>query len=240
MRIAICDDDAQELIRISEMLEAYRQQTKACFTYTAFSDAMALLDEVRSKSYDLLLLDVLMPMINGMQAAHEVRSFNQTVEIVFLTSSSEFAVESYAVRAHSYLLKPCTQQALFPILNRLFEEKKKPEESFPVKFQNGMARILFSKLEYVEVINKSLHFHLSDGSARALGAPLSDFEPMFLARSDFAKVHRSFWVNLWQIQELTTDHIITYAGKMVPVSRRLYPQVREVYIKHLFCSKGMM
>lgn len=73
MRIAICDDDPQVLIQLTEILEAYRQETKAGFTYSTFSEAMTLLDEVRGGSYDLLLLDVLMPMVNGMQAAHEVR-----------------------------------------------------------------------------------------------------------------------------------------------------------------------
>lgn len=239
MRIAICDDDPQVLIQLTEILEAYRQETKAGFTYSTFSEAMTFLDEVRGGGYDLLLLDVLMPMVNGMQAAHEVRSFDETIKIVFLTSSPEFAVESYAVKAHSYLLKPCTRDALFPILDKLFAERIKTEDSFPVKFQNGIASILFSNLSFVEVMNKTLCFHLCDGSMRELVAPLADFEAMLLSRPEFVKVHRAFIVNLWQIQELSTTNITTYTGKTIPISRRLYPQVRDIYMKHLFVKKGV-
>lgn len=143
MRIAICDDDSQVQIQLTEILETYLQETRAGFIYGTCSEGMTL-------------LDVLMPMVNGMQVAHKFRSFDEMIKTVFPTSSPEFAVDSYAVKAHNYLLKPCTRGALFPILHNLFAQRTKTEDSFPVKFQNGIARILFSNLSFVEVMNKTL------------------------------------------------------------------------------------
>ncbi|HWR19488.1 MAG TPA: LytTR family DNA-binding domain-containing protein [Clostridia bacterium] len=240
MRIAVCDDNIQELERLSKLLDAYKQKTKASFTYEIFSDGISLLDSVRKGGFDSLLLDVMMPLINGLQIAHEVRTFDDNIAIVFLTSSPEFAVESYSVEAFSYLLKPAKADNLFPILDKLLLAAQKPTEGLHIKFQNGFANLLFSRLAYIEVINRTLCFHLTDGSVRELVAPLSDYEEALLQRPEFIRVHRSFIVNLFQVQELRTTDILTYSGSVVPISRRLYTQVRKAYMDQLFTEKGVV
>ena len=240
MRIAVCDDNLQELDRLSKLLDAYKQKTKASFTYEVFSDGITLLESVRKGNYDFLLLDVMMPLINGLQIAHEVRTFDENIAIAFLTSSPEFAVESYSVEAFSYLLKPAKADTLFPILDKLLLAAQKPTEGLRIKFQNGFANLMFSRLAYIEVINRTLCFHLTDGSVRELVAPLSDYEDALLQRPEFIRVHRSFIVNLFQVQELRTTDILTYSGSVVPISRRLYTQVRKEYMDQLFTEKGVV
>lgn len=237
MNIAICDDNPAVLTRVSSLLGDYRLEKKAGFTYKAFAGALELLEELRREPFDLLFLDVMMPGINGMQAAHEIREFDEDTKIVFLTSSPEFAVESYTVGAYTYLLKPITRETLFPMLDRLFAELQRPDDCFPVKCKTGVVRILFSKLSYVEVLGKVLSFHMNDGTIYETAAPLSDYEGGILSRPEFLRVHRAFLVNLWQMQELTAQEFITLSGKTVPVSRRLYPHVRDVYMKSLFTKK---
>ncbi len=239
MRIAVCDDQIKELNRLSKLLSDYREKTKACFTYTTYSDSIALLEDVRKGGYDLLILDVMMPLVNGMEVAHEVREFDDNIKIAFLTSSPEFAVESYSVEAFAYLLKPATADNLYPILDKLFRIAQKPEDGLSVRFQNGVANIPFFRLAYVEVMNRMLCFHLTDGSVRELVAPLSEYEGVLLQRPEFIRVHRAFIVNLWQVQELRSADILTYTGRVVPVSRRLYAQVRKAYMDHLFAEKGV-
>lgn len=236
MRIGVCDDQIKELNRLSKLLNDYREKTKACFTYITYSDGIALLEDVRKGGFEFLLLDVMMPLVNGMEIAHEVREFDANIKIAFLTSSPEFAVESYSVEAFAYLLKPATSDNLFPILDKLFRMAQKPEDGFSVKFQNGVANIPFFRLAFVEVINRMLRFHLTDGSVRELVAPLSDYEGVLLQRPDFIRVHRAFIVNIWQIQELRSADILTYTGSVVPVSRRLYTQVRRTYMDQLFAE----
>ncbi len=192
-----------------------------------------------SGDYDILLLDILMPGINGMQAAHEIRAFDAGVKIVLLTSSPEFAVESYAVKAYDYILKPVSKDKLFSILDAVIAEELKPLEGLTIKTQSGVARILFSRLAFVEIMNRKLYFHLADGSVREVSASLASFEEELLARAEFVKVHRSYIVNLWQVGELRSKELITHAGKTVPMSRLLYGKVREAYMRHLFLEKGV-
>ncbi len=239
MKIAICDDDSQELDRISSFIDTYRRESKVPLTYKTFQSATELISNVRIGDYSILLLDILMPGINGMQAAHEIRASDAGVKIAFLTSSTEFALESYAVKAYDYILKPVSKDKLFSILDAVIAEEQIPMEGLTVKTQSGMGRILFSRLAFVEIMSKKLYFHLADGSVQEMASPLVVFEEELLARSEFVKVHRSYIVNLWQVGELGSKELITYAGKTVPISRLLYGKVREAYMKHLFLEKGV-
>lgn len=239
LKIAVCDDDVQELTRLTNLLRRYQGERNATIKYVAFSNAIELLDTVSKDSYDVLLLDILMPGYTGMQAAHEIREFDKGVKIIFLTSSPEFAVESYAVDAYYYLLKPCAAEKLFPVLDRFFLDSQKEEDALIIKTASGMLRIPFIKLEFLEVINKKLYFHLSDGSVKEIYGSLSEFESELLNREEFVKVHRSCIANMGCIQELNAQELITYAKQSAPVSRLLYGKVREAYMQYLFVEKGV-
>lgn len=239
MKIAICDDDSRELERILSFIDTYKQESEVPITYKAFKSATELISNVSGGNYSVLLLDILMPGINGMQAAHEIRDFGAEVKIVFITSSPEFAVESYAVKAYDYILKPVSKDKLFSIMDSVAAVEETPLEGLTVKTQSGVARILFSRLAFVEIMNKKLYFHMADGSAKEVTSSLAAFEEVLLARPEFVKVHRSYIVNLWQVGELGSKEFITHAGKTIPISRLLYGKVREAYMKHLFLEKGV-
>lgn len=234
MHIAICDDDTDELAHISSVINTYRQERKAPITYRTFHNATELLSSAKSSDYSLYFLDVIMPGVNGIEAAREVRSFNTEAKIIFLTSSPEFAVESYAVKAYDYLLKPANTKRIYSVLDVLITEYQNPEEGITLKTRSGITRILLSRLAFVEIISKRLHFHMSDGSVREVTASLSEFEGILLARQEFIRVHRSYIVNLWQVSELTANGLITHAGNNIPVSRLLYSKVRDAYVEQLF------
>lgn len=239
LRIAICDDDLEELSRISKLLNQYHAEKEPGFQYDSFSNAIDLLEAMKRNSYHVLFLDVLMPGLNGMEAAREIRCFDKEIKIIFLTSSKEFAVESYAVDAHYYMLKPGTTQKLFPILDKIFLEAQRGEDSLQVKSAAGLMRIPFGKIEFLEVFSKKLRFHLVDGTIKELRGALSDFEEELLSRQEFIKVHRSYIVNMSSVRALNSKALTSYAGQEVPISRLLYGQVREAYMQYLFVEKGV-
>lgn len=239
LKVAICDDDIRELSRIAKLINRYQEEKKFLLRYEVFSNVIELLENMRSTTYDILLLDILMPGLNGMQAAHEIREFDNEIKIIFLTSSPEFAVESYAVDAYYYLMKPGTEEKLFPILDKLFFDAQKKEEALHIKSSSGMMRIPFNKLEFLEVMNKKLFFHLADGSVKEIYGSLSDFETQLVCREEFVKVHRSYIVNMGCIQELSSKELTTYAKQRIPTSRLLYGKVRQAYMEYLFVEKGV-
>ncbi len=234
LKIAICDDDKRDLLQIASLLESYRHDRKAELSYVSFQCATELLASMDTRNYDLLLLDVLMPGVNGLQAAREIRYCNNPTEIVFLTSSPEYAVESYSVAAHYYLLKPATEEKLFPILDRLMVNFKRPENTLRIKTQTSVLSLPYGKIEYIEVNAKKLYFYLTDSSKREISGSLTDFERVLLKRPGFIKVHRSYLMNLQWVQELRPGELVTSTGRRVPVSRTAYPQVRTAYTHFLF------
>ena len=238
MKIAVCDDDAAELGQMISLLEAYRRERRACVTYASFHSAAELLSAAKNGGYDLYLLDVMMPGISGMEAARDIRGMDQQTNIVFLTSSPEFAVESYRYRAHHYLLKPVGAQQLFEILDTLRANMRRPSPGILVKTRGGLARICFDRISHVEVVNKWVYFHLTDGAVKAVTAPLVEFEKILLARPEFARVHRSYIVNLWQVSELTANEIVTLQGERVPVSRQNYARVRAAFVEQAFARRA--
>ena len=119
MYLAICDDQAGELELLSALLETWQQERRTPLRWRAFRSAGQLLEAAQRERFTLYLLDVMMPGMDGLEAAQEIRCFDAAADIVFLTSSPGFAYESYSVRALEYLLKPITPRLLFPLLDRL-------------------------------------------------------------------------------------------------------------------------
>ncbi len=239
LKIAICDDDVQELSRISDLISQYKTEKGAVLKYDAFSNAIELLETMKRQAYDILLLDVLMPGMNGITAAHEIRGFDPSVKIVFITSSPEFAVESYAVNAHYYLLKPAKADKLFPIIDRISLEKGKGVETLSIMQPSGLIRLPIGRLEFLEVQGKRLILHFDDGSIKEIRGSISEFEVKLLCKGNFLKVHRSYIINMEYIQALNARDITTLFGQNVPVSRLLHSKVKEAYMQFLFVEKGV-
>lgn len=234
LKIALCDDNTAELLNIVSLIKKYSSGKPEPIEVSAFQSGAELLDAMKNKTFDILFLDILMPGITGMDAAKEIRTYNDNVAIVFLTSSAEFAVESYNVRAYHYLIKPASKEKIFPVLDKLSAEVKKADECLKIKTGSSVFVIPFKSIEYMEINAKKLYFFMTDGSVKEVSGKLSDYESSLLARPEFVKTHRSFILNMNHINELNKNEAITELGKRVLISRSLYQTVRLSYTEFLF------
>lgn len=237
MYIAVCDDQAEELEALTNLLHIWQVEHKTALRYKTFRNATELLVAAEKERFTLYLLDVMMPGTDGMAAAREIRIFDDAAAIVFLTASAGFAYESYGVRALDYLLKPIRAEMLFPILDRLFLQEQRPREGLTLKSGSTLIRVPFSQLVYVEIMNKRLYFNLTDGQLREVAGSLKEYEELLLARPEFMRVGRSYIVNILQVQELSPAGISTFSGKNIPIPRRLYPQIQKDYMQLLFAVR---
>ena len=119
LRIAICDDEEQQLKQMVALLEAYLQsRTELKGQVETFLSGDALLERTeQSRGFDIYILDILMPELNGIETGHRLRALGMGGEIVYLTSSNDFAADSYDVRAFFYLLKPVDRKKLFHVMD---------------------------------------------------------------------------------------------------------------------------
>lgn len=237
MYIAVCDDKSQELNALIKLLDEWQREHNVSLHYKTFDNADSLLAAAKKEKFTLYLLDVMMPGTNGMTAAKEIRCFDEAADIVFLTSSPDFAYESYGVRALEYILKPIKSKTLFPILDRLSLREQRPADGLTLKSGAKLFRVPFSQLSFVEVNGKHLYFNLTGGQVREVVGSLVEYEDILLSRPEFMRVHRSYIVNMMQVEELSSAGIITFSGKNLPVSRLLYPQLQKDYMKLLFSQR---
>lgn len=144
LRIAIVEDHESDAKRLTALLEAYAQKNGKRFAITWIANANTFLDSYQHQ-YELVFMDIRMPGLNGMMAAHELREMDHTVVLVFLTSLAQYAVESYEVEATDYILKPITAAALdlkLPrILNRCMVESERKSSSKAAARRRACARM---------------------------------------------------------------------------------------------------
>lgn len=234
MRIAVCDDDVQEITRIEKLFAEYQVSRGVMPDCRYFTNSTDFLYEFRGGEYDLILLEVLSFGSGGIQAVQELRERDRNVRISFMSASQDFAVESYRVGAYYYLLKPVDADSLFALLDKAGEELSvQAEQGFVLRSRDGVVRIAYSALAYAEVMNKTVFFHLADGTVRETTAALADFEEKLLSRPEFMKTHRSYLVNLNHIQAIDIRCIRMKDGCSVPVSRKRHSRVQDGYMEFL-------
>lgn len=240
MRIAACDDDVKFLQELSALLNKYGEENCCNVEYKIYTNPLELVNQIeKGMHYDVIFLDVFMPGINGIQCARDIRSFDNFVKIIFLTSSTEFAVESYSVRAYQYLLKPIQKENLFFTLKLLEKEAETVEKNILVfKSKMGITKIALSKLEYCEVMNRKIILHLTNGEECECNLRINELEEKLKIYGMFLKPHRSFLVNMDYIQTLATHSIIMECGVKIPVPREKYAKIKQVYMEYIFQSRS--
>ena len=157
IRIGICDDSSAFLYQTKFMIDHWNNRPSNVTT-ELFEDGDALILAHSQKPFDIIFLDVVMPLLNGIDAARELRKKDKNVKIVFLTSTAEFAVESYTVKASNYLLKPIESEKLFTCLDELISEFKSVSKCITVKGIHTAHRIVLSDVEYIESQGKHIIF----------------------------------------------------------------------------------
>ncbi|MBD5528687.1 MAG: response regulator [Lachnospiraceae bacterium] len=234
MRIAVCDDDECEIDHLSELITEYQLSRGVSVECHFFHNSIDFLCDMKGGEYDLVVLDVVMPGESGIKVARELREKDKNVKLIFISLSPEFAVESYSVDAYHYLLKPIDMDALFPLLDKVKKELSiQEEQGFVLKSREGVVRLSFAEIEFVEVINKKVSIHLTDGVVREVTAALVDLEGEFLTRQEFIKTHRSYIVNLNGVQSIGPKCAVTKRGHSIPVSRQRHNQFQNAYMDFL-------
>ncbi len=236
IKIAFCDDDMEVLHQMNELLDRYRVERNEDITYAAFQSPFELLTEIeKGIRPDILFLDVVMPGQNGMDVAKEIRQYDTNMKIIFLTSSPEFAVESYSVGAYFYQLKPIWEESFFRLMDAVLAEcEKKKKNSLILRSKDGITRIDLQQLEYCEVLGRKLLFHLENGAVLESAGSLDDLAGQLMQYSNFFRPHRSFLVNMEYIQNISSRSIKMVNDAEIPIPHGKCSEIKNTYIEYAF------
>lgn len=232
LTIAICDDNENQIKDIRHLLNEWAEGKSFSIAIDEYISAEGFLFNYEDKPCDLLLLDIEMGKISGMELARRLRSNEDMLPIVFITGYSDYMNEGYEVEALHYLMKPVDKQKLFAVLDR-YMKRHTSENDIIIKCNDRMTHISTDIIIYCEAVGKRTHIYTSDGVI-ICEEGIGNFSNAL--DSGFVFCHRSYIVNLRYIKSIGKTEITLDNGTSIPISRRLYKEVNESFIQ--FYMKG--
>lgn len=242
MRIGFCDDDSSVLGEFVRFLNEYTSRCDQEITWSAFSSPLELMAAVdRGERYDVLFLDIIMPGENGINIAKEIRQKDNCVKIVFHTVSEEYAVQSYSVKAYDYLLKPLCQERFVKLMDTLLAEcEKEYSRSLLLRCKDGITRVEPEKIEFCEVVHRTLFLHMSNGEVLESIGSLEDLSRQLAVYGCFLRTHRSYLINLNYIHKISYHCITMSRQTEIPVPRGKYAQIKDSFLEYACRNKQVM
>ena len=233
LRIALCDDEPEQCDQTGALLRQYLSERPGLAAeLTLFYSGAELLRRVKTGGgFDLYVLDIIMPALSGIDLGVQLRELGRDEPIIYLTTSPDYAVDSYLAQAFYYLLKPVEPERLYAVLDQaaaLLEKRR--GASIPVKTKTGVRRLPLDDILYVELVGRAARYHLLTAndvdSVTFHGAFQSEMTPL-LEDPRFVMCSSSFAVNLHYVTAVDKGSLTLNGEMQVPLSRGLAAGVKK-------------
>lgn len=233
MNILICDDRQEEANELDRLLKKAETNIHTFIFHNGYD---ALYYAATGAKIDVCILDIIMPEMDGIKLSRKLRRGGFHGEIVFLSTSREFAPESYEVKAFSYLLKPPAEESVRNLLEQLKNKQKAADTAkITLKTPGIAASVPLRDISYIEVIQHKVYFRLCDGGEIIVNAALKDYSNTLLCDPRFMQCHRSYIVNMDEIAEISERKIKMRRGETISITRT-YHDARNKYYRRIFGS----
>ena len=214
--IAVVEDDSSASQQIQNYLSLYQKENEQEFSVTVFADGLSILEDYHP-IWDIILMDIEMPLMDGMTAAKCIRELDQSVIIIFITNMAKYAIKGYAVDALDYVLKPVSYYAFSQRLGRAVERVARRARHFLQINAHGTAHKLdTSAIYWIENCGHDLVFHTAEGEVTAPGSMTETEEK--LAQDSYFRVNKGCLVNLEHVDRMDGEDAIVH-GDRVPLAR---------------------
>ena len=230
MRIAICEDEKVVLDFESSLVTQWAAGSGCPLQLDTYTSAEQFLFESEDKApYDVLIFDIQMKNMNGMELAKKLRARGSDAVIIFITGVPDYAIEGYEVGAVRYILKPVKQEVLNGLLDSVWAERQKAAEDFFVLGQGAdLEKICFEKIIYIEARGHYVFLKAQDFE-REWKASFSETATAFDGRNFFC-LRRGLLVNLNHVEKITRTDCVLDNGETLPVARGVYKDLNDSFI----------
>lgn len=217
LRVAVVEDETSVMAQIEGFLARYESERGVPMEVTAFRDGSELLADYRPV-FDIILLDIEMPQVDGMAAAEQIRRTDQNVVIVFITNMAQYAIQGYSVGALDFVLKPVDYYTFSVKLDRAVRlVDRRAASQIVLTLPGGAVRLDTRQIYYVEIQDRRLHYHTDQGEYVLRGS-MKEAESQ-LADRHFVRCNYWYLVNLYHVTEVRRD-VAVVAGHELEISRR--------------------
>lgn len=224
LQIALCDDEEKQLNQAAAMLNTYlSSRPDLSGQVETFRSGIELLTRVEDAGgFDLYVLDILMPQLSGIDTGHRLRALGDGGEIVYLTTSNDFAADSYDVRAFFYLLKPVNEEKLFQVLDGAVEKlNRRRSSAVVVTTVDGPRRILLERIRYVERVGRCMRYYCTDTTidSQTIRVSFREAAAPLLADRRFCLCGASFVLNFQHVTGVNGQTALLDNGQTVILPR---------------------
>ena len=216
INIGICEDELHYRVNIKDMLGDILSTYSINYKIYEFSSGEELLSNY-PKDLDILIMDIQMKIINGMDTARKIREFDQNLEIIFMTSFSEFMQEGYEVKAYRYILKPISERKIsrniLPCINEIM---KKKNNYLTINVKNYVDRIKIDSIVYIETDRPNILIYTNDNKYTTKMS-ISKIDKI-LREHGFFRCHNSYIFNLKLVESMNSN-TLKIGEKYIPISK---------------------
>ncbi|MBQ9206635.1 MAG: response regulator transcription factor [Treponema sp.] len=243
IQLAICDDESTERNRVKDALSSYfREHPDISAEIHEFSSAFDFLDALDNNAlFDIVFLDIYMPGINGIEAAKTLRARTDTSKIIFLTSSTDHALDAFSVNAVHYLVKPFSHSAFNEALNRAFDAFKNSSKKLAITGEMGaVSFVSIDDIIYIESIGRKRYVYTQKKEFVEVKRTLLHFSEELeeLAPGQFISPYRGYIINLDEVRTIEPNKIIMENGKQIITKTGDYRKLKSLLFNYSFVKYG--
>lgn len=230
MKVAIVDDEQVMTDQIEAFLRQFQSESRMEITARVFHDAVSFV-EGYDNSYDLILFDVEMPGMNGIEAAKKIRVSDEKVRIMFITNMAQYAIHGYEVEAIDYVLKPIGYPDFALKMKKVLRYlHRDAERQLILDSSAGKVMVKVSDIIYIEVIRHYLNFYTTSGTYEVRGVMKEQEQK--LKDMHFARCSQSFLVNLAHVKSIH-GNVVCAGGVELPVSRNKKNEFIDAFTRYV-------
>ena len=243
LRIAICDDDRACRIEVTQLVKEYIAQSSRPMELSVYENGTDLLEDARrTGSFDIYILDILMPLLNGIDLGVRLRELDSDSKILYLTSSPDYSIRAFKAKAWEYLLKPVKKEELFTALDEAISFLMvKREDGMVVKTSQSSIRLTFDSILYAQLNKKSIHYHLTNGKvieSISIRTGFSEAVQELLRDSRFFMCSASEVINLYHVDEIGHDTLTFRNGKTIYLRKHFSRELRSIWSNFWMNKEG--
>ena len=236
LRIAICDDISTELRHVVGLTNEYLAARNQSAHIREYSHPDALLTACEAETFHIFLLDMVMPMISGLELGRGIRRMNTDAQIIYITTEPGFALDAYSVNPLNYLLKPVDRGVFFAAMDLAAEKVGFGEETVvTVKTRDGLRTLSTDRVVLCEYMRHTVIYTSVSGEkveTSTISGSFAEHVAPLLSDRRFIQPHAAFVVNMHFVERLSKEGFSMKGGAFAPVSGKQFSTVRNAYMSY--------
>lgn len=234
IKTAICDDEPRAISIISGAVESTLRDMGAEPAVETFLGPEELLDKLKTRTFDLIFLDISMPKKDGIELGRELKERGSTAAIVFVSSRTDRMFDTFAVQPFGFVRKNRFLDDLGDVLSRYLASRRADDGGNVVRFRDGQGTLSIDigRVKYIENVRNAQVFHFEDGEEHRLYSRMETLEEE-LKKYGFIRIHKGYLAQTRFIRRFDKTAVTLTTGEELPIGRSRQKEAMEEYLRNI-------